>query len=303
MDTLEKVAIDSLDANEKRFCISFPPKSTLLEDSIKRIGVIQPIILTGKPPYTIITGFRRIASALNLGIAMIPAIIMSKMDDRDALFVAIHDNLARGLNVVEKSHAVYKMEKMGFEAEEICDTMVLFGMGSHEKVRSTLSSLARSHERLKTFVVSRNLSLKNVDGLLLFDREEGEHLLALLEHIRTTEGSLREIIRMVALMRIKEGRIDFAALSGASTVDELRVILRKRIHPILTSLEERLAAARRRAALPPHVDIKVDPFFEKEYIDIGIRARGVEDVGSALEKLHKVLEDGSLGNILELTKG
>jgi hypothetical protein len=68
-------------------------------------------------------------------------------------------------------------------------------------------------------------------------------------------------------------------------------------------MQEKLEVLRRGCALPPGVDIKVDPSFEKEYIDINIRARDIEDVEQALEKLRKTMEDGSLGSMLELTKG
>jgi len=74
-------------------------------------------------------------------------------------------------------------------------------------------------------------------------------------------------------------------------------------YPILTSLHKKLQDIRHALALPPNIDIKVDPFFEKEYIDIGIRAKNQEDINQALEKLHRLTDDGILGRIFDLTKG
>ena len=72
---------------------------------------------------------------------------------------------------------------------------------------------------------------------------------------------------------------------------------------MLSSLQGNWRLFAGKAPLPPNMDIKVDPSFEKEYIDISIRARDIKDVEDALEKLRKTMGDGSLGSILELTKG
>jgi hypothetical protein len=303
MNSVETIAIDKLQPLNRMFCISYPLEDSLLQESIKRIGVIQPIILFGEPPYTVITGFKRIESAHLLGHATIPALIRADTGEKEALLMAIHDNLRRGLNLVEKALALEKMDRIGFPSEEIWAVMVLLGLRPHEKIYSALLSIARSRDALKAFIVSRGLSMRNVEGLLRFDDAEREQLFALLAHVHTTEGSLREILRMLALMRLKEGRIDFDDFAGAETVDEMRTRLKRRIHPILTSLERRLEEAKQRAALPPNIDIRVDPFFEKEYIDIDIRAKDIKDIEYALERLRKALGDGSLGSMLELTRG
>ena len=54
--------------------------------------------------------------------------------------------------------------------------------------------------------------------------------------------------------------------------------LKEMAYPILTALHRELQGIRQASALPPNIDIKVDPFFEKEYIDIGIRAKNKDDV-------------------------
>jgi hypothetical protein len=49
--------------------------------------------------------------------------------------------------------------------------------------------------------------------------------------------------------------------------------------------------------------VKVDPFFEKEFIDVGIRAERVEDVEEAIRSLDSLIKNGWLRSIFELTKG
>ena len=301
MDSFETIGLGRINTGDRRFSISYPSDSPLLLQSVAKVGIVQPVLLLDGPALTVITGFKRIEAARSLGLTLVPAVITS-LGEKDALLRAIHDNVSRGLNTVEKATALSKMVGMGFPAGEVFETMALLGLKAHEKVLKSFLALADSAEALKSFVVARNLSVTNIEGLLRFDEAERAGLLALLAPLHTTEGYLREILRMAALMRLKEGRIDFDSLSGAENAEDLRRKLKARTYPMLSSMQQELEALRRACALPPGVDIKVDPTFEKEYIDINIRARKIEDVEQALEKIRKIMNDGSLGSMLELTK-
>ena len=299
---MANIGLERINTDDGRFSISYPAESPFLLESVAKVGIIEPVLLLDGAALTVVSGFRRIAAARALGLTSIPAVVAA-MSEKDALLRAIHGNVIRGLNTVEKALALSKMVRLDFTAEEVSETMALLGLKAHPKVLKDFLALADGGESLKSFVVSRNLSMTNIEGLLRFEEAERVGLISRLIPLHTTEGYLREILRMAALMRLKEGRIDFEGLSGAQNAEDLRRKLKVRTHPLLTSMEEKLEALRRKCAFPPGLDIKVDPSFEKEYIDINIRARNVKDVEQALEKLRKTMEDGSLGSMLELTKG
>jgi len=63
-----------------------------------------------------------------------------------------------------------------------------------------------------------------------------------------------------------------------------------------------LKEIKRQCAIPPNIDIKVDPFFEKEFIDILIKVRDTEEFGEALKKLTDILNNGHIGRIFGLAK-
>ena len=141
--------------------------------------------------------------------------VTDSLSEKDALLRAIHDNVARGLNNVEKALALSKMVHMGFAENEVHETMALLGLKAHEKVLKAFMALAGAGEFFKSFVVSRNLSVTNIQGLMRFEDAEREQLLSFLAPIHTTEGYLRELLRMAALMKLKYGRLDFEGLSEA----------------------------------------------------------------------------------------
>ncbi|HEY3275660.1 MAG TPA: ParB N-terminal domain-containing protein [Syntrophorhabdaceae bacterium] len=303
MAYLATIALERIDVDDRRFCISYPMEPGPLLPSIDLVGIVEPLLLLEGSPFVIISGHKRAEAALRLGLTEVPAFVESGLEEKGALIRAIHANAGRGLNVVEKAIALDKMAAAGFSSEETFGTMEVLGCSPHEKVLSTFLALARAGDPFKAFIHTNGLSLRNIEDLLKFNEAERKELLALLSPLHVTEGYLRDLLRLIALMKVKEGRIDFVALGGTENAGDLRAKLKQRTHPLLTSMEARLEEVKVRMALPPNIDIRVDPFFEKEYIDIGIRTRDIEDLEKALEKLRRTLDNGSIGSILELTRG
>jgi hypothetical protein len=207
------------------------------------------------------------------------------------------------LNILEKAHALEKMVHMGFSESEIYELMTLFSLGPHEKVLAHFLSIARAEEPLKHFIITHALSMKNIEYMLWFEKEERKKITRALATTRLTESYLREIFEMLHLMKIKKGRFSSGVLKHAGNARELRNRLKKILYPGLSSLEKQLENIRKISALPPALDIRVDPFFEKEYIDITIRAKSEEEIKELLRKLDEVLQKGHIRSILELTKG
>jgi ParB-like chromosome segregation protein Spo0J len=298
---MNKIPVDHINLRDRRFCITYPLDDAALYASVQKIGIIQPVILLNTSPFIVVTGFKRLVIARQLGLEEIPYCSVD-ISERDALLCAIHDNIQRGLNLIEKAHALERMLHLGFSSEEISDTSMILGLRAHEKILKTLIALASAEDSLKRFVVTRNLPMKVVDYLMRFEVSERSTIIHLLSPIHLTESTIREILEILSLLKIKQDRLPLERLNPASG-QELVKQLKEMAHPILTMLHEKLQAIRQASALPPNIDIKVDPFFEKEYIDIGIRAKNEDDIYRAIEKLHRLADDGIMGSIFDLTKG
>ena len=99
------------------------PLSSLKEliDSIKEKGVVEPIIVRPSGEnFEVVCGHRRFYAAKEAGLKEIPCIV-KEMDDKEALEIAIVENLQReDLNPVEKAMAFKILnEKFGLTHEEI----------------------------------------------------------------------------------------------------------------------------------------------------------------------------------------
>jgi ParB-like chromosome segregation protein Spo0J len=299
---MDTIPLSQIDNRERKFCLSYPLNDTRLRASIEKVGIIEPLILLDGPDAFLVTGFKRLESARQLNIKKVP-VVRVRLSEKEALFFAIHSNLNRGFNSIEKALALEKLVHMDFSEEEIQDVMALFSLSPHEKVLKSFLSIASAEKPLKDFVLDYGLSMKNIEYMLRFDGQERKKILRKLTTMRLTESYIREILEMLHLAKIKKGGFDQNILKGVNNAEDLRIKLKKKIHPGLLSLEKKLEQIKKIAALPPGIDIKVDPFFEKEYIDIVIRTKNEQDAKEHIRKLNEVLEEGHIRSILELTKG
>jgi ParB/RepB/Spo0J family partition protein len=78
-----------------------------LEDSIRHLGILQPILVTQKDDeYHIVAGYRRLVCAISLGLDTIPIHICAKTINTDA--AALVENLVReNLSPTEEAEAIF----------------------------------------------------------------------------------------------------------------------------------------------------------------------------------------------------
>jgi hypothetical protein len=142
-----------------------------------------------------------------------------------------------------------------------------------------------------------------VEEMLLFDEDEIAAIARMVNPLNVTSSYLREALHLLMLLKVKQGHIDLGAWAGATDMEALIQGLKRATHPLLAGLQDRLSLIREASALPPHIRVQVDPVFEKESIDIQVRARNDAEVNEALAKLEALSRQGVFRSIFELTHG
>ncbi len=299
---MQTIEIDSIDRADTRFCVSFILEDQVLFNSITSFGIRMPLLLLDTKPYVVVTGFKRLEAACRLGLRSVPCSIRN-MNEKDALLAALNDNITRPLNMVEGASAIDKMSCLGFSTDEIYAMMKLLGHEPHEKLLGNLLEIARTDNPTKDFLVKQKANMTHVELLLGFNSAERSAIITFLSRMHVTSSQLREIVQLLLLVRLKEGSISFDEHSQLETADAVKLSLKKRTHPALSALEQQLKTILEKTSLPSSMSVKVDPFFEREWIDIAIRARHVDDVKEAVASLERLVRNGSLRSIFELTSG
>ncbi|MHB8109546.1 MAG: hypothetical protein ACYDHW_05870 [Syntrophorhabdaceae bacterium] len=273
-----------------------------MRSSIAQVGIVEPVILLDRKPCILVTGFRRIACARDLRMKSVPALLVDMTED-EALLRAIHDNLERGYTLIEKSIALHKMKLAGFTLEDIFAVMKLLDLNPHEKVLTSFLGIATLDDPSKQFIFRHNLSLKNIESFAHFEIGDRKKIMTAIENFHLTESTVREILEMLHLIKIRKGRLTRRDIPSVLDADSFRAHLKEKTNPILTSLTKKMKAIRDKMALSAGIDIRVDPFFEKEYIDVVLRITRDKDISAALDRVLKMAEAGYIRSILELTKG
>ena len=299
---MNRIRIDKICVNDSPYCISYPIEDDLLASSIERFGVLVPIGLLESDPAWVVTGFKRIAAAKKAGIDEIPYVFYD-VSEKEALLIAINDNLKRPLNTIEKARCLEKMIVRGFPVEDVYATARMIGLPARERTLKSVVAMNAMGEAAKSLIVEHNLSLAVVEQLLSFDEEEITSITRMMSPLKATSSYLREALHLLMLLKIRQGRIDLEQWEGMKDMEALMRVLKRATHPVLAGLEERLGRIREASALPPHIKIQVDPVFEKESIDIQVRARSNAEVIEALKKLEALSRQGVFRSIFELTHG
>jgi len=157
-----------------------------LSDSIKKSGLLQPILVTKKEEggYEIVAGERRFRASQLAGITEIPALI-KELTEREILELSIVENVQRtDLNPVEEALAYQRLaDEFSATQEEIAKAV--------GKNRSTIANtirLLKLDPKIQLMLKSGKISSGHARALLM----AGDEAFELAEQIITNKMSVRE---------------------------------------------------------------------------------------------------------------
>ena len=167
-----------------------------LSESIKRYGVIQPIIVTNKEKYyEIVAGERRWRAAKKAGITEIPAIVRDD-DERKNKEIALIENIQReDLNPIEKAKGLRAlMDEYGMTQQELADTIGKSRSGIANTVR-----LLNLDERVIDLALQGKLSEGHCKALMAVDDKDKQYDMAL--YIIESGDTVREAEKKMAVRK------------------------------------------------------------------------------------------------------
>ncbi len=200
LDQSFELKISQIEPNKDQPRTEFDPdKLNILAESIKKYGVLQPIVVKKLENgfYKIIAGERRWRASKLAGLKKIPVVIRD-YDDQETMEIALVENLQReDLNPFEEARG-YK------------ELMDLFGMTQEQvaqKVGKSRSAVANSIrllslcDEIKDLVLKKELTVGHVRALLATDHE-GIQLIAARRivaeglNVRQTEALIKNLLQV-----------------------------------------------------------------------------------------------------------
>ena len=173
-----------------------------LATSIKRYGVIQPIIVTKMNYYQIVAGERRWRAAKKAGLMEIPCLVRDSTERKNREIALIENIQREDLNPIDKALGFRQLlEEYGMTQQELSDTV---GIG-----RSTLANNLRIlnlDERVQNLAREGKISEGHCRQLLCYEDPDKQYKMAL--KIIETGDSVRDIERKVRNKKAVEKQKD-----------------------------------------------------------------------------------------------
>ena len=176
-DLVQNLKLTEIEPNEEQARKVFNEESIEeLAESIKKYGVIQPIIVTKKGSfYQIIAGERRWRASKKAGMTEIPAIVRDD-DERKNREISLIENIQReDLNPIDKARGIkVLMEEYALTQQEVADIL--------GKSRSSIANSVRIlnlDERVIEFALQGKLTEGHCKSLMSITDNEKQYQLAL----------------------------------------------------------------------------------------------------------------------------
>ena len=165
-----------------------------LADSIKREGVMQPLVVRPTPggttPYEIVAGERRWRAAQLAGVLVVPVVVKTLTDEESAAWALIENLQREDLNPIEKAEAFERMakdfklthqavgERVGLERTTVTNLLRLLSLGADCRKLVEDGLLSMGHARcvagLTDSAMQKTVALRSIQEGWSVRRMESE---------------------------------------------------------------------------------------------------------------------------------
>jgi ParB family chromosome partitioning protein len=212
---VQEIRINDVEPNSNQPRKSFDDeKLKNLADSIKKHGIVQPIIVKkNEGSYTIVAGERRWRAAKIAGLNMVP-VIVKDFSDKQVMEVALIENIQReDLNPIEEAEAYERLIKeYNMTQEEISVTV-----GKSRPAIANSLRLLNLVDSVKKYLVSGELSSGHARALLAIEdknlqEKAAEEIIEKRYNVRDTEKLVKQSLLKKEKKKTKRFEAEISAI-------------------------------------------------------------------------------------------
>lgn len=176
-EVVKQIKITEIEPNADQPRKSFDEeKLDELSRSIKRYGVIQPIIVMPKDGYyQIVAGERRWRAAKKAGLTEMPCLVRTKTEQENREIALIENIQRENLNPIEKARGLRKLlDDYGLTQQELADKLGMSRSGLTNNVR-----ILNLDSRVIDLVLEHNFSERQCRALMRLPEPDKQYQMAL----------------------------------------------------------------------------------------------------------------------------
>ena len=301
--TYEHVSIRKIDLKDERFRTSYHFNLDRLILSIRKAGLLSPPLVRGREKrYVLVTGWKRIQACRALGLTAINVLVTEEKNDLRLLLRALYENLAtREISLVEKAEIGRKLLGFGVDRKTLLRSYLpLLSFPATAEHLDVLLALSRAALVVREFVWEKDAPLPVVQSLLRFAPVEQKALLPWLRPLGQNkqrelledvwEICRRDTITVRKLLSEAEAPKVLASpkLAPQQKAEKIRLTLKRKRCPRLSSCEDAFDSIRRRLRWPKDIAVQPSPYFEGEDFSASFRFKNKKEFNDCLAKLQQM---------------
>ncbi|GAB4378218.1 MAG: hypothetical protein Kow0042_26700 [Calditrichia bacterium] len=173
-------------------------ENTLLSQSIKKHGILQPIWIVHRAPnHLIIDGHRRVQAALNLNFAEIPVQILPEEKFESLYTKALSINIStQPLSLIEKLRA-FQIATQNFSENTQQEVRQILNLTHHRDLNHILDDLNNIPPRLLKYLHELNVQMRMLTRLLRFSYTKYERWFDLFVNLRFKGNEMVTILEAI----------------------------------------------------------------------------------------------------------
>lgn len=314
------IKIDSIDYEDDTFLYSFPVKIERITESIKKVGLLNPIMLFEyNNKYKIMSGIKRIFACKRLDYNDIEAFVFksSSISDLEAFLISIYDNIGiRELNIIEKGNILSKLKKRFNlnENEIIGKYMPVLQLEPNRKLLYDFINLCKLDDDLKEHLINRDVPIKVSLLLTLLSDENLKPISEIITKLNLGANKIKELITVTDEIS-KRDDIDIKELfHNLKVIETLKnekmtvsqkweriiCILKEKRFPTWNDIEKKIIRNISSLNLPPNIHFRFPSYLEGNKYTFELEFSNSDELKNIGKKLIDISERRELSELIEL---
>ena len=300
---------------DERFRISYYFSLEKLILSIQKMGLLNPpLVALRDKHFILVSGWKRVLVCIKLGLSSLPVFVIEEEDELKTFLAAFYENFAtREFSILEKAEILSRLKKFGEDEKRIVrHYLPLLDIPSTLPSLESFLAFSRIEPEVKRIIHQKNMPFSSVKLLAGFTPQERKSLLPVLlpsgqNKLKGILEDLKEISRRndIAPKKILSSKeiLDIMGsekLSLLQKADKIRLILRKKRYPVLSSRRESFDSLLNKLRLPKTIAVKPSPFFEEENFLVNFSFENSEELKTNLLKLQELASKQEFSAIFKL---
>ena len=296
----KNLSLKEIFLEDERFRVSYYFSLEKLILSIQNVGLLNPPLVSFRDKHFIlVSGWKRVLACIKLSLSSLPVFVIEEEDELKIFLAAFYENLAtREFSLLEKSEILSRLKRFGEDEKKIVmNYLPLLDIPSTLSHLESYLAFSKIESGVKSIIHQKNMPFSSVKILAGFTAQERKSLLPLLlssgqnrmkeiledlkEISRRNDTAPKKILSTKDILDIMESE----KLSPLQKADKIRLFLKRKRYPALSSRKESFDSLLKKLRLPKTVAVKPSPFFEDENFSVNFSFGNSEELKTSLLKL------------------